>query len=375
MAPVDLPFLYRKRVKGHAYVYYRRHGSLTRLPAEADKLAFLAAWQAAHALGEAAAHQGGATSDAPLPGSMRALVLAYRASAEWQDLAPATRVDYDKALTPLAGPRYGHLPVATMPRQFVFKLRDDFASMPAFTRHKVPAPIVDADGRQLVLATPRRANRMVNVLRLLLSWAHDRGGWLRGANPALRPGRLRTSGHYRRWTDVDFAMFMACDAVAEELKRAAALGLYTGQRKQDCLAMTRSARRAGVIEVTPEKTRRSTAVRLAIPEHPELRRILDAAPRSDAVTILTRKDGLAWREDHFNHAFAKAVKAAGLAGLSFHGLRKAASARMAEAGCTDAEIEAIVDHADARMTRLYREQADQKTRATAAIRKLVRTKR
>ncbi len=249
---------------------------------------------------------------------MAALIAAYRTSPEWADKAPATRTDYDKALTPLSE-RYGHLPIRTMPRQFVFKLRDDYAVK---------------DGKP----TPRRANRMVNVLRLLLSWAANRGGWLKGENPALRPGRLKTGPGYRTWTAEEVDGFMSSEAVGEPMKRAAMLGLCTGQRKQDCLMMTKAARAGGVIEVTPQKTKDSSAVRLTIPEHPDLTGTLDAAPRTDATTLLTRADGKPWKEDHFNHAFAAAVKAAGLSGLSFHGLRKTASARLAEAGATDAEI-------------------------------------
>lgn len=348
MATVNLPYTVSFIAKGRRYFYYRRAGRRVPLPNPSDP-AFVAAYTAAHEAAEALQAAQPPAAPATTPGSLAALIAAYRASEDWSGLAPASRTDYNKALDPLWD-RYGKLPVATMPRAFVFKLRDDYAR--------------SADGTP----TPRRANRMVNVLRLLMSWAVDRG-W-RKDNPALRPGRLRTGPGYRAWTHDDFAAFMAADAAPEALKRAAALGYYTGQRKQDCLAMLWSARRAGAIEVVPEKTKNSTGVRLWIPEHPDLTRVLDAAPRSDATTILTRADGRPWKVDHFNHAFASAVAAAGLSGLSFHGLRKAASARMAEAGATDAEIDSILGHADPKMTRLYRNQADQKVRATAAIGKL-----
>lgn len=168
---------------------------------------------------------------------------------------------------------------------------------------------------------------------------------------------------------------MACDAVPEPMKRAAALGYHTGQRKQVYLAMLHVARRAGAIEVVPQKTERTRGVRLWIPEYPDLTHVLDASPRTDATTILTRPDGRPWKLDHFNHEFAAAVKAAGLSGLSFHGLRKGASVRLAEAGATDAEIDSILGHVDPKMTRHYRNQADQKKCASAAIAKLTRTPR
>lgn len=368
MAAVDLPYLWTPTIKGKQYAYYRRNGRRVALPPISSP-AFIAAYQAAHAAAVAEAESRPTPPPGAAPGSMAALVAAYRASPEWKELAPATRKDYDKALNPLAD-RYGKLPVATMPRQFVFKMRDDYATMPAFTRGKKPKPVLDAEGRQVILQTPRRANRMVNVLRLLMAWAGNRGGWFKGENPAARPGRLRTGPGYRTWSAEEVAQFMAAEAVAEPLKRAAMLGLCTGQRKQDCLAMTRAARTGGAIEVVPEKTKNSSGVRLWIPEHPDLTRTLDAAPASDAVTLLTRPDGKPWREDHFNHEFAKAVKVSGLTGLSFHGLRKTASAWLAEAGATDAEIDSVLGHVDPKMTRHYRRQANQRVAARSAIDKL-----
>ena len=364
VALVKIPYLFRpKNRRGTIFTYYRRNGIRTKLPNEGQP-GFLDAYAAAHAAAEAVEATKSPARPGDLPGSLGALVTAYKGSEEWRGLAKASRLDYDKVLEPLRE-KYGRLPVATMPRRFVLQLRD------AYARKIVerPGPAPGDPPVKVEIATPRRANRMVNVLRLLLSWAVDRG-W-RKDNPALRPGRLATGPGYTRWSDDAYRQFMASEDVSEPLKRAAALGIYTGQRKSDCLAMTRAARHGGSIEVTPAKTKDSTGVRLEIPEHPELTRILDAAPASDAVTLLTRSDGKPWGLDHFNHAFAAAVKDAGLTGLSFHGLRKAASARLAEAGATDSEIDSVIGHADPKMTKLYRMQADQRSQAKAAITKLV----
>ena len=276
-------------------------------------------------------------------------------------MAPASRKGYDKALTPLAE-RFGRLMVADMPRQFVFKPRDEYSTMPAMTRHKTPRPIKGAQGKQIILETPCRANRMVDVLRLLLAWAENRGGWVK-KNVALRPGRLERPG-YLAWTEAHVAALMA--SAPEPIRRAAILGVCTGQRKGDCLSMLRTARAGGELTVVQAKTR----ARLVIPEHPDLTLALDAAPPSNAPTLLTRADGKPWGEDHFAHAFAKAVKDAGLPPLTFHGLRKTASGWLAESGATDAEIDAILGHVDPRMTARYRRQAGQKIRAGAAMGKL-----
>jgi hypothetical protein len=95
--------------------------------------------------------------------------------------------------------------------------------------------------------------------------------------------------------------------------------------------------------------------------------ILDAAPATDSVTLLTRSDGQPWKENHFNHAFAKWCAP----GLSFHGLRKGMSAALADAGASDAEIDSVAYHAaGGGMTRHYRAGADQARLARLAIGRL-----
>jgi len=294
-----------------------------------------------------------------LPGSMAALVAAYRASPQWRELAPGSRKDYDKSLNPLAE-RYGKLPVAGMPRQFVFKPQAEYSTMPAFTPHDPPQPILDAKGCQVILQTPRRANGMLNVLRLLLAWAVNQGGWVK-TNVAVRPGRLETGPGHQMWKPADLAALMA--SAGEPMRRAAMPAVCTGQRKGDCLAMLRTARTGGTLDVVQAKT--GTA--LQIPEHPDLTLVLDAAPATPGITLLTRDDGAAWKQDHFNAAFAKAVKKAGLVGLTFHGLRKTASGILAEAGATDAEIDSILGHVDPKMTLLHRRQANQRTLGKTAM--------
>ncbi len=134
--------------------------------------------------------------------------------------------------------------------------------MPAFTRHNPPRPILDAEGHQIILQTPRRANGMVNVLRLLLAWAVNQGGWVK-TNVAERPGRLKTGSGHRMWTEADVAALMA--SAEEPIRRAAMLSLCTGQHKGACLAMLRTARGDGMLNVVQAKTK----AELQLPEHPD----------------------------------------------------------------------------------------------------------
>ena len=59
-----------------------------------------------------------------------------------------------------------------------------------------------------------------------------------------------------------------------------------------------------------------------------------------------------------------------LDGLQFHGIRKVAAARLAEAGCSAFEIMAITGHASLKEVERYTKQAQQRGMASAAILKL-----
>lgn len=338
MAPVDLPYLMRVMSRGKPFWYYRRHGRLFRVQGQPGDPGFLRAYEVVHARHEG---QQGPAAVGTSPGTLAALIAAYKASPDWRALKPATQKDYLKALNPLAE-QFGKLPVATMPREFVLKLRDKYA---------------EKDGKP----TPRRANRVLAVLRLLMAWGVDRG-W-RKDNPALRPRMLRTMGGYRPWTRTEVARFMEADGVPVQMKQALRLALCTGQRKGDLLRLPWSAYDGASIQVTQAKT----GAKLTILAHAELRAMLDGMTRTEG-TILTRPDGEPWGEDHFNHRFAAAVKAAGLSGLVFHGLRHAAATWLADAGATPSQIAAITGHKTLAMVARYTESAGQAQRASEAVR-------
>ena len=57
-----------------------------------------------------------------------------------------------------------------------------------------------------------------------------------------------------------------------------------------------------------------------------------------------------------------------------HGLRKTASRKLAEAGCSEEEIKSITGHRTSRMVSHYVKGADKKRQASAAILKLENTK-
>ena len=61
--------------------------------------------------------------------------------------------------------------------------------------------------------------------------------------------------------------------------------------------------------------------------------------------ILVNSDGKPWTADGYRSSWRKACAAAGIAGLTFHDLRRTVVKRLAIAGCTEAEIVTITGHA------------------------------
>lgn len=373
MARLHLPYLELFQARHQVAAYYRRDGQRRRLrgadgkPVDpADQLALTTAWQAAHDAHEAADRAADAAGNARIvrDRSIAELILKYRASPEWAEKKPETRRDYEKALKPLEAD-WGKLPVAGLQRRHVTVIRDKYAW------REIPDPA--KPGAKIRVANARQANRVVTVLSILLTYSIDPLGW-RQDNPALRPKRLKkaTEG-YVAWTAEQFTRF--CERSTEEWRFAAMLALLTAQRGQDQVAMAWSDYQAGRIHVVQEKGGRS--VKLWVPCHPALKPLLDARKRQAAklspspLTILWRGPAQPWPVNAFQKAAGAAIKAAGLEGVVWHGLRATAMSWAAEGGSSTKEMMALSGHKTSNMAEHYARGADQERLAGAAIGSIV----
>jgi hypothetical protein len=134
------------------------------------------------------------------------------------------------------------------------------------------------------------------------------------------------------------------------------------QRRNDLMRMGPGDIRGDLIAVRQKKTGK----RLLIPIGAELRAAIDAMPNAHPVFMWTELGEPRTLGD-FSKWFPRMCKAAGLPkGLSVHGLRKATCRRMAEAGCSNAEIKAVTGHETDREVARYTKAADQERLARAA---------
>ena len=316
------------------YYYFRRNGRRWRLPGTPPAEEFMAAYRA---LVEATAPAKALTQSNP-PGSFGALVRDFLASGTFKEKKPSTQAEYRRVLEALAT-EHGPKPIRFLERRHIRQMRDARAD------------------------TPGAANTVLRMLKLLLNFAVDDG--LIKSNPAAKMKLLRV-GEWRAWTDNECAAFEARWPSGTMERRAYALARYTGQRKSDLVGMTRAHRKDGAIRVIQGKT----GEELWIPEHHALTAEL-ASGVSEHMSLATTTQGKAFDPVYFGAWFADAIQKAGLPeDCVLHGLRKTAARQLAEAGCSEQEIQAVTGHATSRMVAHYTKGADQRKRAASAITKL-----
>lgn len=272
-------------------------------------------------------------------GSVGALIVAYKRSPQWAERKPRTQVKVSHYLLVLE--KLHQLPARDIRRRHILQLRDWVA------RTKGPAA----------------ANAFAQTAAGLFAWARD-SDWVE-YSPADRIKALK-GGSFLTWTEGECAAALA--GFPEHLRRAVLLGLYTGQRRGDLIAMRWSDYDGRLITLRQEKT----GIELTIPVHRVLRAELDAWKReAKTLTILAGAGGVPWQRNNLSGQMKRWVTAIGLReGLNVHGLRKLAAVRLAEAGCSVLEIAAITGHRSLSMVALYTRDAEQKRLAGAAIERL-----
>jgi len=273
-----------------------------------------------------------------MPGSLRDLILQYRRSPDFKELAISSQKSYDTYLDLLLR-AYPDKPVETISRAWLYELRDAMAD------------------------TPRAANWVLQLMSILMNFARDRG-W-RGDNPAQGVKKLKRGRSYEPWPESAIERFRR--EARPRMALALELAVHSGQRLSDVLAMQWRHVGNGLIEVAQSKTDE----RLSIPLHRDLRQLLERTPRTGMYIVCTER-GTPYTRSGFSKMFRRELERLNLRDFQFHGLRHTAGRRLAEAGCSDREIAAILGHRTAAMTLRYTRRADQKRLAKAAVTKLER---
>lgn len=197
---------------------------------------------------------------------------------------------------------------------------------------------------------PAKADKIMNVLRRLLSWAYERGRI--EINHAINIPHLVSSSASRSdfvWTEENEAAFLA--VAKPEMAALFRMALLTGLRQSDLCALRWSDIDGDWLVVKPAKTLQSTAVAVHLPIHalPPLAETIAGLARCSEFILTTDHYGQPWTPENLKKRWRQtmATPGAGLAttDLRFHDIRGTTVTRLYSAGCTDAEVASISGHA------------------------------
>ena len=315
--------------------YFRKPGIERRaLPGLPGSTEFMAAYAAALNGAAVPARQIGAERSPA--GSVSALCAAYYTSSEFKGLAPSTQATY---------------------RGVIERFRDKAGALPVdrFSSKNVREWI------DVLADRPAAANARLAMLRVLMRFAKERGWRRDDPTDGVRKLKRRGPG-FHTWTEEEINRFEARWPSGTRARLALALLLYTAQRRSDVVRMGRQHVRGDTIQVRQQKT----GSQLAIPLHPALQNELALVPATQ-LTFLQTKLCKPFSPAGFTNWMLECAREAGLDGCSPHGLRKAASRRLAEAGCSASVIQSITGHKRLSEVALYTAAADQEGRARRGI--------
>jgi integrase len=295
MVRVELRGIAKARAKGRTYYYAWRGGP--RLRGEPGSPEFMASYNEAIE-----------SRRTPEPGRFRSVVVLYRASPDYAQLAESTRKEWSPWLDRISD-YFGDLRIAQFDRPE--KIR------PAIRRW-----------RGQWADKPRTADYALQVLSRVLAHGVEEGSI--AGNPCDGIKRLYSSDRAEViWTDTDIAVLEKTCAV--EIAHAVDLASYTGLRLGDLLRLSWSHVGEDVITLASGKSQgRREAI---IPLYDELRELLARIPKR-ATTVLTNSKGRPWTPDGFGSSFNRAKIDAGMndRNLHFHDLRGTAATRFYIAG-------------------------------------------
>jgi integrase len=219
------------------------------------------------------------------------------------------------------------------------------------------------------IATPAAANNWLRMVRMLMKFAVTKK--MIAADPTLGVKTLKyQSDGFHTWSEEDIATYNRQHAIGTVARLAMTLMLYTGCRRADAVLLGPKNIKNGFLTYTQQKNRIRKPVTLTIPVHPDLRRVIEATPMVGVKTFLVTSFGKPFSEAGFGNWMRERCDEAGLPDCSSHGLRKAIARRLAEAGMSPHQIQAITGHTTLKEIERYTKAARQKLMAEMAMRGL-----
>lgn len=281
------------------------------------------------------------------PGSFDALCESFYRTPGWLRMAPSSRKTYGGVIE-----RFRESKTKSGVRRGGLMVRD-------LTTAKIDAILATMADR------PGAANMLRKTLKRLLRHAVKIG--MVKTNAAELTDRYRAGPGWHTWTDDEIEQFRARWPYGTKARLTLELALNTAARRCNVAALERSMLIRGKFHITHVKGCDPTVV----PATPEALAAIEAMGLTGIGHFIVTDYGKPFSVAGLGNKFREWCDQAKLKGCTMHGLRKAQSRRLAEAGATMLEGRAVTGHKSDSTFAYYAEKADRERLADAAMANLV----
>lgn len=277
------------------------------------------------------------------PGSLDALCESFYRTPGWMRQKESTRRTYRGVIerfrdsTTKRGERRGDLPLNSLTTEVLDKILAGMADRPG--------------AANLLRKTLKRLFRHGMKVRMV------------SGNPAELTDRYKTGRGFHTWTDDEIEQYRARWAYGTSARLALELTLNTAARRCNVAALERTMLRQGKFHIEHVKGCDPVVVRAS----PESLKAIEAMGVTGIGHFIVTSFGRPFSVAGLGNKFREWCNDAGLKHCTMHGLRKAQSRRLAEAGATSLEGRAVTGHKKDETFAYYAEKADRERLADAAM--------
>lgn len=216
-------------------------------------------------------------------------------------------------------------------------------------------------------ARTAQADNSRKALSAVYRWAMPRGR--AQSNPCAGLSNVHKSrGGAKPWTVLELKTFLEHHPHGSTARRWLFLSTFTACRISDAVTLGRGNEviRDGITYLDWQPQKKGSAF-VSVPMAPQLLAELRAAKVEGKAYILSEHGRPFRTAASLHERIRRWVAAAGLQGLSQHGLRKAMGELLAEAGATQHQIMSVMAHTKPATSAIYTDRADRRRMAAAAM--------
>lgn len=219
-------------------------------------------------------------------------------------------------------------------------------------------------------ATPAQADAFIEAVAVMYDWAIERKHI--GTNPARGIKSVYEKGDGATpWKAADVRAFYKIHAAGTKAHVAMSVLLWTGCRIEDLTILGRAHECVlDGIEALRWQPLKKGSSEVTMPLLPPLK-AATRVPKIQGATYVLGRGGKPFSSgDSMSAMFKRWCKDAGLGHLSAHGVRKGLAELLAELGCSQYEIMAILGHSEAKTSEVYTRRVERWKLAKTAVEKI-----